>query len=197
MPGINRLCVFCGSSSGLRPAYLEAATAVGTLLAQRGIGLVYGGGKAGLMGALADACLTHGGEAIGVMPRALVENEIAHLSLTALRVVASMHERKALMADLSDAFLALPGGFGTWDEFCEVLTWSQLGIQRKPCALLNVECYYDSLLAMADRAVEDGFVRPAHRRLILADTDPERLLDRLISYDVPFVNKYPEDRPVR
>ena len=124
------------------------------------------------------------------MPKALVEKEIGHQGLTELRVVASMHERKALMADLADAFIALPGGFGTWEEFCEVLTWSQLGLQRKACALLNVNGYYDPLLAMADRAVEHGFVRDAHRELLLSDTEPDRLLDRLASYTVPLVDKW-------
>jgi uncharacterized protein (TIGR00730 family) len=142
------------------------------------------------MGAMANASLQEGGKAIGVIPRALFEKEIAHPGLTELRVVASMHERKATMADLSDGFIAMPGGFGTWEEFCEILTWAQLGIQRKPCALLNVNGYYDPLLQMADRAVEEGFVSDIHRRMILAGTDPTRLLDRLNEYSVPFVDKW-------
>jgi len=193
---IRSLCVFCGSSMGRRSAYRDAAHAVGTLLAQRGITLVFGGSDAGLMGVLADACLAAGGRVLGVMPRALVEMEIAHRGLTELRIVASMHERKALMADLSDAFLALPGGFGTWDEFCEALTWSQLAIQSKACAVLNVECFYDAFLAQADRAVSDGFLRPEHRDLLLADSDPPRLLDRLQTYEVPVLDKW-VDRPPR
>jgi uncharacterized protein (TIGR00730 family) len=187
---LQRICVFCGSSPGHRPAYVQAAQEVGRLLARRGIDLVYGGGNVGLMGAMANACLQEGGKAIGVIPRALFEKEIAHPGLTELRVVASMHERKATMADLSDGFIAMPGGFGTWEEFCEILTWAQLGIQRKPCALLNVNGYYDPLLQMADRAVEEGFVSNIHRGLILAGTDPARLLDRLNEYSVPFVDKW-------
>lgn len=187
---LNRVCVFCGSSLGVHPAYAQAADETGRILAQRGIELVYGGGKVGLMGRIADACLGHGGRVIGVMPKALFEKEIGHQGLTELRVVASMHERKALMADMAGAFIAMPGGFGTWEEFCEVLTWSQLGLQRKACALLNVNGYYDPLLAMADRAVEHGFVRDVHRELLLSDTEPDRLLDRLTSYTVPVVDKW-------
>ena len=187
---LQRICVFCGSSFGLRPAYREAAETVGRLLSQRGIELVYGGGNVGLMGAMADACLDGGGRVIGVIPQALFDKEVAHHGLTDLRVVSSMHERKALMADLSDAFLALPGGYGTWDELCEVLTWTQLGIQRKACALLNVSGYYDSFLEFADRAVSEGFLKDVNRDLLLSDDDPARLLDRLGSYSVPAVDKW-------
>ena len=162
---------------------------MGRLLCERGIELVYGGGNVGLMGAIADACLQDGGRVIGVIPDALKKKELAHTGLTELRIVGSMHERKALMADLADAFIALPGGFGTWDEFCEVLTWAQLGIQRKACAVLNVNGYYDPLLAMADRAVSEGFSREVHRAKPIADEDPVRLLDRLNAYSVPFVDK--------
>jgi hypothetical protein len=142
------------------------------------------------MGALADACLGAGGRVVGVIPRALAEKEIAHRDITEMHVVGSMHERKALMADLADAFLTLPGGFGTWDEFCEALTWSQLGLQNKACAFLNVEGYYDALLAMSERAAEDGFIRPEHRELLLVDTDPERIIEKLQSYEVPYVPKW-------
>lgn len=187
---LQRVCVFCGSSFGRQPAYETAAQDVGSLLSERGIGLVYGGSKLGLMGAMADGCLSHGGRVIGVMPRALVDKEIAHCGLTELRVVESMHERKAIMADLADGFIALPGGYGTWEEFCETLTWSQLGLQRKPCALLNVNGYYDPLLAMADRAVDEGFLRDVHREMLIADTDPVRLLDRLSRYVVPVADKW-------
>ena len=159
--------------------YVETARAVGALLCERGIELVYGGGNVGLMGALATACLHAGGRVIGVMPQMLVDREVAHTELTELRVVNSMHERKFLMADLADAFLTLPGGFGTWEEFFEILTWSQLGILQKPCAVLNVNGYYDPLLELADRAVAEGFVRDAYRELLLSDTDAERILDRL------------------
>jgi uncharacterized protein (TIGR00730 family) len=187
---VQALCVFCGSNTGRRPAYKEAARAVGELLARRAITLVYGGGKVGLMGVVADACLASGGQVIGVIPRLLQEKELAHKGLTRMHVVGTMHERKALMADLADAFLALPGGFGTWDEFCEVFTWSQLGIQSKACALLNVEGYYDALLALADRATEDGFLRAEHRELLLVDGNAERLLDRMQRFEFPDVPKW-------
>jgi len=170
---IQRLCVFCGSNPGARPEYADAARTVGRLLCRNGIELIYGGGDVGLMGILANACLQEGGRVIGVIPRFLAEKEIAHRGLTELHIVDSMHQRKALMGDLSDAFLAMPGGFGTWEELLEVLTWSQLGmIQRKTCAVLNVAGYYDALLAQVARAAEDGFVRDAHRNLLLSDVDP-------------------------
>jgi uncharacterized protein (TIGR00730 family) len=193
---LRRVCVFCGSSLGFQPAYAQAADELGQLLAQRGIELVYGGGKVGLMGRIADACLKAGGRVTGVVPRQLVAKEIAHSGLSELHIVESMHERKAMMADLADAFIAMPGGYGTWEEFCEVLTWSQLGLQRKACALLNVSGYYDPLLAMADRAVQEGFVRDVHRELLLSDTDPRRLLDHLTQYTVPMVDKW-MDRSTR
>jgi len=193
---LRRICVFCGSSSGTQRAYQAAAQVLGRLLCQRGIELVYGGGKVGLMGILANACLNAGGRVIGVIPQALADKEIAHTGLTELRVVNSMHERKSVMAELSDAFVSLPGGFGTWEEFFEVLTWSQLGIQRKACAVLNVDGYYDPLLAMADRAVSEGFVSNVHRDMLLSDTDPERLLDRLSQYSIPDVDKW-IGRPTR
>jgi uncharacterized protein (TIGR00730 family) len=182
---LGRVCVFCGSNAGARPAYRQAAQTVGRLFGRRGIELVYGGGHIGLMGIVADSCLSEGGRVIGVIPQALVDKEVAHAGLTELRIVRSMHERKSVMAELSDAFLALPGGYGTWEELFEVLTWSQLGIQRKACAILNVEGYYDPLLEMADKALSDGFLRGAHRDLLLADVDAERLLDRLSGYVAP------------
>jgi uncharacterized protein (TIGR00730 family) len=187
---LQRICVFCGSSSGTGEIYLQAAREVGRLLCERDIELVYGGGRVGLMGAVADACLAAGGRVTGVIPQLLVDKEVAHRGLTELCVVQTMHERKARMADLADAFLALPGGYGTWDELCEVLTWSQIGIQRKASALLNVNGYYDPLLAMADRAVAEGFLRDIHRELLLTDTDPVRLLDRLETYVTPVVDKW-------
>ena len=187
---LQRICVFCGSSSGRKEIYLHSAKEVGRLLARRGIELVYGGGKVGLMGAVADACLEAGGSAIGVIPQLMVDKEVAHKGLTQLRVVQTMHERKALMADLADAFLALPGGYGTWDELCEVLTWSQIGIQHKASALLNVNGYYDPLLAMADRAVADGFLSEIHRSLLLTDSDPGRLLQYLERYKPPVTDKW-------
>jgi uncharacterized protein (TIGR00730 family) len=179
---MKRICVFCGSNAGARSEYAEAARALATVLAERKLGIVYGGGNVGLMGVLADAALEHGGEVIGVIPRKLVEKEVAHHGVTELRIVETMHERKALMNDLSDAFIALPGGFGTLDEFFEVLTWSQLGFHGKPCALLNVAGYYDGMLAMLDHAVTERFLRPAHRELVIADTDPLRLLQRLSAF---------------
>jgi uncharacterized protein (TIGR00730 family) len=185
---LQRLCVFCGSNSGVSAAYQQAARAVGQLLCQRSVELVYGGGSVGLMGALANACLSGGGRVIGVIPQVLADKELAHKGLTELRIVNSMHERKAVMADLSDAFLALPGGYGTLEEFFEVLTWSQLGIQRKACGLLNVDGYYDPLLAMVDKAVDQGFLRADNRRLMLSDSDPERLLDCLTEYSVPKID---------
>jgi uncharacterized protein (TIGR00730 family) len=193
---LRRICVFCGSSPGTNDVYREAAQTMGRLLCQRGIELVYGGGNVGLMGAVADACLQDGGRVIGVIPKALQQKELAHTGLSELRIVGSMHERKALMADLADAFIALPGGFGTWDEFCEVLTWAQLGIHRKACAVLNVNGYFDPLLTLADRAVSEGFLKDVHRELLLSDNDAARLLDRLADYAVPFVDKWAE-RPGR
>jgi uncharacterized protein (TIGR00730 family) len=176
---LRRIAVFCGANAGGSPIYRHVAQEVGRSLGRRGIGLVYGGGHVGLMGVLADACLSAGGAVIGVIPQALADKEVAHMRLTELRVVDSMHERKAMMAELCDAFMALPGGYGTWDELFEALTWSQLEIHRKICGLLNANGYYDSMIAMVDRAVADGFIRAAHRGLLLADTDVERLLDRL------------------
>jgi len=179
---MKRICVFCGSNAGARSEYAEAARALATVLAERKLGIVYGGGNVGLMGVVADAALARGGEVIGVIPQKLVDKEVAHRGVTELRIVETMHERKALMNDLSDAFLALPGGFGTLDEFFEVLTWAQLGFHGKPCALLNVAGYYDGMLAMLDHAVTERFLRPAHRELVIADTDPLRLLQRLSAF---------------
>ncbi len=182
MSTLKRICVFCGSSVGARPAYVEVARELGRTLAGRGLGVVFGGGKVGLMGVLADAALAAGGEAIGVIPEALVAREIAHNGLTELRVVRSMHERKTLMADLADAFIALPGGYGTFEEFFEAVTWTQLGIHRKPCGLLNVDGYYDALLALLDRAVSDGFIRGVNRSLVLDAPDVPMLLEKLETF---------------
>jgi uncharacterized protein (TIGR00730 family) len=182
---LKRICVFCGSSPGVNPSYARAAQSVARLFCQRGIVLVYGGGNVGLMGILANACLEQGGRVIGVIPRVLADKEVAHTGLTELRIVSSMHERKSVMADLSEAFIALPGGYGTWEELFEVLSWSQLGIQRKACGLLNVNGYYDALLELADKSVTEGFLRKSHRELLLSDVDPERLLDRLSTHPMP------------
>jgi uncharacterized protein (TIGR00730 family) len=179
----RNLCVFCGSSPGRDPVYTRAAREVGRLLAHRGIGVVYGGGRVGMMGAVAEAALAAGGTVLGIIPEALMRSEIAYQGLTELRVVHSMHERKQMMADASDGFLALPGGFGTFEEFCEILTWAQLGIHAKPCGLLNVAGYYDPLMAMFDRAVAEGFLRERHRALMVADSDPERLLTAMARFE--------------
>ena len=176
---MNRVCVFCGASSGRRPAYAEAARSFGALLAARGIGLVYGGGRVGLMGAVADGALAGGGEVIGVIPQALVDRELAHQALSTLHVVTSLHERKALMADLSDAFVALPGGFGTLDELMEQLTWAQLGIHAKPVGLLDVDGYWAPLAALARHLTEEGFVRESDLGAIAIGDDGALLLDRL------------------
>lgn len=176
---MRRICVFCGSNAGARSEYAEAARAMAAVLVERKLGIVYGGGNVGLMGVLADAALALGGEVIGVIPQSLLDKEVGHRGVTELLVVETMHERKAQMNDLSDAFIALPGGFGTLDEFFEVLTWSQLGFHGKPCALLNVAGYYDRMLAMLDHAVTERLLRPEHRELVIADTDPSRLMQRL------------------
>lgn len=178
----RRICVFCGSSVGSRDSYAAAARELGRTLGQGGLGVVFGGGKVGLMGVLADAALAAGGEVIGVIPEALVAREIAHSGLTELRVVRSMHERKTLMADLADGFVALPGGYGTFEEFFEAVTWTQLGIHKKPCGLLNIDGYYDALLALLDRAVADGFVREANRSLVLDAPDVPALLEKLKAF---------------
>lgn len=175
---MKRVCVYCGSSRRANSVYAEAARRVGVLLAERRIGLVYGGAASGLMGAVADAVLAGGGDVIGVIPHSF-SPEVAHQGLADLRVVKSMHERKALMAELADAFLALPGAYGTLDEFCEILAWAQLRLHDKPCGLLNVEGYFDPFLTFLDRAVAENFLRPQHRALVIEETDPERLLDRL------------------
>jgi|SRR5580658_4087752 uncharacterized protein (TIGR00730 family) len=187
---VTRICVFCGSSPGSRTIYGQQAKALGRLLAAKGIGLVYGGGNVGLMGIIADAVIQASGEVIGIIPRALLDAEIGHQGLSELRVVGSMHERKAMMAELSDAFIALPGGFGTFEEFCEVVTWSQLGLHRKACGLLNVAGYYDSLLALFDHAVQEGFLKPEHRSLVISDDDPEQLIYRIQKFEPPETPKW-------
>lgn len=193
---MRTLCVFCGSSPGVRKDYAAAARGLGRAMVERGARLVFGGGQVGLMGVVADAVMEAGGEAVGVMPKALLEKEIGHQRLTELQVVGTMHERKALMADLADAFVALPGGYGTFEEFMEVLTWAQLSLHEKPCGLLNVAGFYEPLVNLFDRAVEEGFVRPDHRSLALLEEDPQRLLDMLESYTPPATEKWvsPEER---
>jgi uncharacterized protein (TIGR00730 family) len=187
---MKRVCIYCGSSIGNQPIYREMAEAMGALLARRGIGLVYGGGNVGLMGVVADAALAGGGEVIGVIPHSLANREIAHAGVTDLRVVDSMHTRKALMAELSDAFIAMPGGVGTFEEFFEAVTWTQLGVHRKPCGLLNVGGFYAPLAAFIDQAVTEGFIKPTHRAMIVVDDDPERLLNSLATVEIPDVPKW-------
>jgi uncharacterized protein (TIGR00730 family) len=187
---MRRICVFCGSSPGSRPEYRAAAEEMGAELARRKIGLVYGGGNVGLMGVIADAVLGAGGDVQGVMPEHLVAREVGHKGLTKLHVVRSMHERKALMADLSDAFVALPGGFGTLEEFCEVVTWTQLGLHAKPCGILNVLGFYSPLLRMFDHAVEERFLKPENRALVLARDKPAELLQALKEWRPVRVEKW-------
>ena len=179
---MQRLCVFCGSQIGKQSIHSESTRHLGRLLAERRIGLVYGAGNIGLMGVLADAVLEAGGEVIGVIPRALVEKEVAHTSLTKLHIVDSMHQRKALMADLADGFAALAGGFGTCDELFEILTWAQLGMHNKPIGILNVAGYYDPLLAWLERMVKDGYLKAKHRELLKIATNPEGLLNSLVDH---------------
>jgi uncharacterized protein (TIGR00730 family) len=187
---MKSVCVYCGSNVGTLPAYRETAQSLGRLLASEELKLIYGGGHIGLMGALADALLDAGGSVVGIIPRTLADRELAHQGLTELRIVGSMHERKLMMAELSDGFIALPGGFGTFEEFCEILTWAQLGMHAKPCGLLNVEGYYDPLLSLFDRAVADGFVRQKHREIVLTATEPQALLQAMRSYQPPTAHKW-------
>lgn len=187
---VRSICVFCGSSPGALPDYIESARALGGVLAEHGIRLVYGGASVGVMGALADAVLAAGGKAVGVIPRALWEREVAHTGLTELHVVESMHQRKAMMAELSDGFIALPGGIGTMEELFEVWTWAQLGMHRKPCGLLDVAGYYRPLIAFLDHMVEQHFVRDAHRSIVLVDHDPGALVQRFRHYSAPPVPQW-------
>ncbi len=187
---MKSICVFCGSSTGNDLAYADAAAALGGALAESDITLVYGGGHVGLMGVVADAALEAGGKVIGVMPRALIEREIGHTGLTKLHVVASMHERKALMSELSEGFIALPGGHGTLEEFFEVLTWAQLGEHKKPCGLLNVSGFYEPLLSALDHMTKSGFVSEEHRKLVLVEKTPDPLLQAFETYRPPATVKW-------
>lgn len=188
--GLKSCCVFCGSSPGGRREYRDNAVELGRELAARRIRLIYGGATVGLMGAVANAALEAGGEVVGVIPTALAAKEVMHEGLTELHVVGSMHERKSMMAELSEGFIALPGGMGTFEELLEMLTWVQLGVHRWPCGLLNVDGYYEPLMAMLDRAVEERFLRPEHRSLLLVDREPGGLLDRLADYSAVHVTKW-------
>jgi uncharacterized protein (TIGR00730 family) len=187
---VRAVCVFCGSNAGARAAYAEAAVDVGRSIAARGLSLVYGGAAVGLMGLLADAALAAGGKVVGVIPTALIEREIAHSGLTELREVRSMHERKAVMADSSDAFLALPGGAGTLEEVFEAWTWAQLGHHQKPVGLLNVAGFFDGLVSFLDHQCRERFVRQEHRDMLIVESEPGRLLDRFASYRAPVVEKW-------
>lgn len=187
---INRICVFCGSNPGRDPLYVKAAHVLGESIARNGVELVYGGGNVGIMGETANAVLAAGGRAIGVIPKTLVDKELAHRSLTELHVVNTMHERKALMSELSDAFIALPGGIGTIEEFFEVLTWAQLGLQKKPCALLNVSGYYDHLIAFIDKMVCEGFLHESHRGLMVIGDDPAAIIEKIKSHNPVCTEKW-------
>ena len=187
---INKICVYCGSSPGKNPAYSLAAQSLAKAMCERGIGLVYGGAAVGVMGVIANAVLEAGGEAIGVIPRSLAVKEVAHTNLTELHVVASMHERKAMMAELADGFVALPGGWGTLEEIFEILTWAQLGFHDKPCALLNIEGYYDNLFRFLENSFEQEFVNPLYRPMLIEAHESGALLDQFATYRAPQVRKW-------
>jgi uncharacterized protein (TIGR00730 family) len=186
---VRRICVYCGSGVGGHDGYAEAARGLGRALVERGVGLVFGGGRIGMMGVLAETVLQGGGEAIGVIPKDLMDKGLGLTTVTSLRVVETMHARKAMMADLADGFIAMPGGFGTAEEFLEALTWAQLGLHAKPCGLLDVRGYFDCLIRFIDHAVEEQFIDTAHRALLLVDDSPEALLDKLASWEPPAVDK--------
>ena len=190
MTELRRIAVFCGSNVGARPEYVAAAKSLGRAMASRGIGLVYGGSNVGLMAAIADEMQDELADVIGIIPKALVDREVANTELDDLRVVGSMHDRKAMMAELADGFIALPGGIGTLEEFFETWTWAQLGMHRKPCGLLNVAGYYDSLLTFLDRTVDERFVRQVHRNMVIVEAEPTALLDRFAAYEPPDVVKW-------
>jgi uncharacterized protein (TIGR00730 family) len=195
MPAIRSICVFCGASTGRDPGYAAAAARTGETLARRGIRVIYGGGRLGLMGTVADAALAAGGEVIGVIPRGLVDRELAHPGLTELRIVGTLHERKAAMAELADGFVALPGGLGTLEELAEVLSWAQLDLHAKPIGLLDVGGYFGALESFLDHAVAEGFLAEPHRRLLLRDDDLERLLGWFETWEPP-AGRFPRPRPV-
>lgn len=188
--GVKRVCVYCGSSLGGREEYGDVGFDLGRLLVERGMGLVYGGACVGVMGKVAEGVLSGGGEVVGVIPKALMKKEVAHEGLTELRVVESMHERKAVMADLADGFIALPGGWGTLEELFEILTWAQLGFHGKPCGILNVAGYYDGLKVFLNHAVEEEFVKPGHQEMLMVEGDGRRLLERMEGYSAPVQEKW-------
>ncbi|MFG0755820.1 TIGR00730 family Rossman fold protein [Pseudomonas sp. TYF_14] len=192
---VRSVCVFCGASMGANPAYREAAVALGQAIARRGLTLVYGGGAVGLMGVVADAAMAAGGEVVGIIPQSLLDAEVGHKGLTRLEVVDGMHARKARMAELSDAFIALPGGLGTLEELFEVWTWGQLGYHAKPLGLLDVNGFYDKLGGFLDHIVEEGFVRPQHRAMLLLGQQPDELLDEMDSFVAPVAPKWVDKQP--
>lgn len=195
---MRRICIFAGSSTGIRQEYIQAAHDLGRTLATRGLGIVYGGASVGLMGTLADAALAAGGEVIGVLPRGLFKREVAHANLTELHQVGSMHERKAMMADLADGFIALPGGFGTFDELFEITTWAQIGIHSKPIGLLNVASYFTPLLALVTHTETEGFIQPVHTHLLLHKETPDELLDAFATFTpLAHISKWTEQPPER
>jgi len=191
---MKKVCIFCGSYQGTQPIYMTAARAMGMGLAQRNLGLVYGGGRVGLMGAVADGTLAGGGKVTGVIPQSLVDRELAHVGLTELHVVASMHQRKSMMAEIADAFVAMPGGFGTLDELFEIITWAQLGFHKKPIALLNVGGYFDPLLTFIAHMATEGFIKPEHRDALLVKSEVDGLLDALLAYHPPELEKWIKKR---
>jgi uncharacterized protein (TIGR00730 family) len=186
---LKRLCVFCGSSFGVNPAYAKAAIDLGNAIAKRNICLVYGGARVGLMGEIASTVIRAKGEVIGVIPKDLVEKEVAHSNLSDLRIVGTMHERKSLMAELSDGFIAMPGGFGTMEEIFEAITWAQLSFHDKPCGFLNIKGYYNDLIKFLDHSVEENFIVPEHRAMIIIDDNPDSLLDKFLKYEPPKIDK--------
>jgi uncharacterized protein (TIGR00730 family) len=190
----KRVCIFCGSADGARPIYTEAAAALGRGIAEREWTLVFGGSRMGLMGAVANAALEAGGQVIGVIPQSLVDREIAHTGLTKLHVVKTMHERKAMMADLSDAIVALPGGFGTLDEFAEIVTWAQLGYHRKAVCLLNIDGYYEPFMAFVNHMAREGFIRPHHTSIIVIENTVPAMLNTLMTYEPPLIDKWLEKK---
>ena len=191
---MNRICVFCGSKTGSDPLFLEIAKQLGRVLAVRGLHLVYGGASIGLMGAVADSVIASGGRAVGVIPEAMATKEVAHEGLTEMHVVSSMHERKSMMARLADGFVALPGGFGSFEELLEMITWAQLGIHRKPVGILNVSGYYDPLIQLFERAIEEGFIKPRNRQLFVVEQGPDELLETLLAHKLPEVKRWITER---
>lgn len=189
---MKSICVFCGSNPGANPVFMETAEKLGLFLVEKNVGLVYGGGRVGLMGKIADTVMANGGNVIGIIPKSLSDKEVAHQGLNELHIVDSMHTRKAMMADFSDGFIALPGGFGTFEELCEIITWAQLGFHAKPCGLLNIEGYYDPLVKLFDTATKERFVRPEHRKLVLIENEIERLFELMVNFKSPDIKKWLE-----